>query len=246
MLLLGLTVAPSWAATRFWLQGQGDNLEAITSGRCLVLTAGANTLAGSIFTTNALTTAATNPVAMSSTTGVCEWFSATATTPFDVILVVDSGPYKGTRIRVDNVTNTGQHLVKVRRSHGLKVLMIPYPSAASATATTDTRTLPAGALVSRVVLMTTTAVAGSSIALGQGANGAEANLCNGRAPDTREALSESSTAAVGFSQCSSTPPGVPRQAFLAAANGAVRITNQNHASAGFAFVFYHESGNVVD
>ena len=245
VLLFALTVAPGWAATRFWLQGQGDNLEAITSGRCLVLTAGANTLAGSIFTTNALTTAATNPVAMSTTTGVCEWFGATATTAFDVILVVDSGPYKGARVRVDNVTNTGQHMVKVGRQHGLKVLLIPYPAAAAATATTDTRTLPPGAVVDRVTLMTTTAVANSSIALGVGSNGSESNLCDGAAPPSGQPGRFSYTGAVGFSQCGAALGEVPLLKTLVgdSTSQAIRIHNQNHATAGFAFVWYFESGN---
>ena len=245
LLLLSLWLAsPAWAqGGRFWLQAIGDNNEAIVNGRCIVLTAGANTLP-TIYTTASLATAASNPLTMGATSGVCEWFAAMATTAFDAILVVDSGAYKGEAVRVDNVTRTGQHTVRVNRSGGLKRLFIPYPSAAASTATTDSRTLPAGAQVTYSVLWTTTAVVGSSLAVGHGADGAEANICSGRAPiGAGTALTESSTGSVGFSWCAASAIGVPRQIYTAAASGAIRIHNQSHLTAGFAIISYTPGAN---
>lgn len=243
LVTLALVSPASAQAGKFWLSAIGDNNEAVVNGRCLVLTAGANTLP-TIYSDQALATTATNPLTMATTTGICEWFATASTTAFDVLMLVDSGAYKGTRVRVDNVTRTGQHTVRVNRASSLKVLAIPFPATAAATATTDSRTLPAGAIVERVTLWTTTAVVGSSIALGHGANLAEANLCNGAAPIVSGvALTENSTAAVGFSFCTPTATGTPRLMYVSAASGAVRIHNQSHATAGFAFIWYTEAGN---
>ena len=248
VLLLTLALAPPALAQggKFWLQAIGDNNEAIVNGRCIVLNAGLVTLP-TVYTTASLATAASNPLTMDATSGVCEWFASTTITAFDALGLVDSGPYKGNMVRVDNVTRTGQHTVRVSRFSSLKVLVIPFPSAASATATTDTRTLPAGATVERAVLWTTTAVPGSSLAVGQGADGSEANICTGVAPAGSPPVGAvSGTSSVGFTLCPATLAAggiLPIRQFQTSASGAVRIHNQNHATAGFALIYYSPGVN---
>ena len=242
--LLGLLVlagvGPASAQTgRFWLQAIGDNNEAITSGRCLVFTNNANTLA-TIYTTVALSTTASNPLTVSTANGVCEWFMPTSTTTVDVIMVVDGGAYKGHRIRVDDVTRTGQHTVRVNRASGLKVLAVPFTATASADVQTTTYTLPAGAAVERVTVQTTTAVTGAfpfaglstGIAVGLAGHSAAA-LC-----------SDARTNQIGLVNCPNTAQTLPYTALSATATTAVTYHNQNHATAGFAWVFYTEAGPV--
>jgi hypothetical protein len=144
LLLLALAAPAHAQGGKFWLSAIGDNAEAITNCRVYVLTAGTLTLP-TIYTTASLATAASNPLTCDSASGVAEWFSTTATTAFDAIIAVDSGAYKGAYTRVDNVRRDGQHTVRMSRPSPMKRLYIPGPTSASATVTTDTRTLPAGA-----------------------------------------------------------------------------------------------------
>jgi len=139
-----LAVQPAEAADRYFLtvvNEQGDTGVGAV-GRCRVLTTGTTTDA-TVYTTSTLATSVTNPVALGSD-GECSWWGATSTT-YDVIVVIDSGTYKGSRVHVAGVTAQTARKVLVTRSSAEKVLMIPYSGTTAATVT-DTRTFPAGAV----------------------------------------------------------------------------------------------------
>lgn len=237
-LLLPLAIAPPDALAqqnRYFLQVTGDDGLAITAGRCRVLDAGTNT-DSTIYSDSALATTTTNPITISSSgtaLGQCGWYLSTSTTSVDVLIVVDSGAYKGARVRVDNLTRTGPRRIIVNRASGTKVLMVPMPASASLTATADSRTLPQGALIVDVIGEVTTGVANSHFMVGAG--GSIQNLCGGSV-----ALGSLPTSTVRFASCREGTTLLP---VLNHVSSAIRLNNQNHATAGYLWIFYRETGN---
>lgn len=210
---------------KYWLEIVGDdspNNTPLTVATCRVLTAGGQLLP-TIYTTDALSTAASNPLSPISGTARCEWYGTA--TSYDVVVVVPSGAWKGSVARINGVTRTGQKRVIVTRSSGLKQLVIAFTATASTATTTKSETIPAGARVESAILETTTAVAASTFNVNiAGVNG---SVC-----------SAITTAAVGFASC--TLDGNASNVVSAAA--AVTVHNQNHASAGFVNIWYRSAG----
>lgn len=202
----------------------GDNGDPITSGRCRFLTAGTNTNL-TLYTTRTLATTKTNPVTVDTTTGTCEAYLPDATDTIDVIVYVDGGSYKGSGVRADAVSRTSRKNLVVSHA-GLKRLAVPFSLTASASTTSSTYTLPAGARVTHAIVETTSLVAASTanIALA----GIQGSLC-----------SATSTAAVGFAACNLDG----NAGTVVSANAAVTYNTQAHDSAGFAHVFYVLAGN---
>lgn len=224
--VLAVSVAPALAtAVNYKLNVMGDNQLPVTNATCRVNTAGANTLF-TIYTTQTLATAAANPLAVDTTTGTCSFWIDDSTTAVDIIISVPTGPYKGAHARVDNVTRTGQKTVLLNRSSALKKLSVRFSATASTSTTTATETLPAGARVLAAILETTAAVAASTFNVNVA--GVQGSLC-----------SAVTTAAVGFAACNMDG----NAGSVVTASSAITYHNQNHASAGFAHVFYLEPAN---
>ena len=226
---IGLSPDPAYAqgGPRHHFSIIGTDGQPITSGRCRFLTAGTNTNL-TIYTNRTLATTTTNPATIDTTSGACEAFLPDATDTIDVIVYVDGGSYKGAVHRADAVSRTSIKKIVVAGSGGTKHLAVAFP-AASASRQTSTVTLPRGALVTRVVAETTTAVAASTINLSSAdaaVTSSDNRLCDAV-----------STAAVGFAFCS------PSQFLVADASAAFTIHNTSHETGGFFHVYYHLAGN---
>ena len=221
-----LAVQPADAAQRYFLSvvnEQGDSGVGAV-GRCRVLTTGTTT-DSTIYTTSTLATAATNPLSLGAD-GECSWWGATSTT-YDVIVVIDSGTYKGSRVHVPSVTATTARKVLVTRSSAEKVLMIPYSGTASAATETDTRTVPAGAVVTRVVVETQVGAAGAAMHIGHSRIGV-AGYCSAISVQTNDS----------YSYCAATAPTMANGLIHASTAFAVQNTTQGHVSSGYLWLFY--------
>lgn len=150
--------APALAATAWSFQVVDEYGRAITSGAtCHVYNAGLTTTA-TIYSNAILTTTKTNPITVSSG-GLCEWFGATTTTTYDVVVF-----HKRARARQDAMT-AAQRRIIVNLQPSLKALRIPWVTTASGEINTGV-TLPKGAMVIDVAIEVTTAGAGQSLDVG--------------------------------------------------------------------------------
>ena len=226
---IGLSPDPAYAqgGPRHHFSIIGTDGQPITNGRCRFLTAGTNTNL-TIYTNRTLATTTTNPATIDTTSGACEAFLPDATDTIDVIVYVDGGSYKGAVHRADAMSRTSIKKIVVAGSGGLKHIAIPFP-AASASAQSSTLTLPRGALITRVLAETTTAVATSTTNLTSADSGAgtfSGRLCNAV-----------TTGAVGFADCA------PATLLMADSSSALRVHNTNHETGGFFHVYYVLPGN---
>lgn len=202
----------------------GNNGEPITAGRCRVMTAGTNTNA-TIYSDPGLVTAATNPLTINTTNGSCIWFATGSVTSFDVLVLVDGGSYKGSRLRAQAVTRQGPKRVEVARASAERILAVPFSRSISSAATTTTYTIPKGALIKDVLIETTTGIAASTMNVGSGASSPlHANLCGAKTTATTG----------GFVDCAPT-------SLLMAASTALVYNTQDHDVAGYIWVRYIET-----
>jgi len=225
VLALSLLLVPVSEAgsNRFWLQLRGDDGSAITTGRCRVVTANLNT-EPTIYSEFTLTTTKTNPPTTDSN-GVCDWWMADTVTAVDVIAWVDSGPYFGARIRVENVTPGGVKLVNVPRQHGMKVAVFPFSTNLSLTDTAAT--IPVGALV-------IDAVVEKVVGTATGSGGVNVQLKLGTASGICSNIGHSS---VGPANCNTTDIFVSTHQIVQYSTGA------GHTISGYGYVFFLESLN---
>ena len=236
LLILGVAVGPGSAqqTTSFFLQAIGDNNEEITSGRCRINTAGTNT-AATIYSDGALSSTATNPITMNTSTGLCTFYLPSGTSAVDAILLIDGGPYKGARVRVDNVTRGGQHTVRVPRQHSVKIIAIPFSQTTGNVPTTSTTaTLPGGALITNAVVQVTSAASqfGARIDVGttatsHGTSGT-GSLCSSARIDQAQ-----------FVSCDTASQALPART----TNWSVTYSTSGHSASGFIWIAYIETGN---
>lgn len=221
-LLAVLPTVPAHAqgGPRHFLSVVGDNGEAVTGGRCRVHGVGLQTDL-TIYANQTLATTKVNPTALSST-GQCDWYLAAATDAVDVVVYIDSGPYKGARVRVDNLTRGGQKKVTVTRASPSKTVTVPFTQNTSTQTTVFT--LPAGALVTHAIAEVRTNVAASTVTVGE-TGGTTTSICNA-----------ASAATAGFVSCAPT-------AFTVATTRTITYSTSNHAINGYIHVYYVEAGN---
>ncbi|MBI4060140.1 MAG: hypothetical protein HY403_01790 [Elusimicrobia bacterium] len=225
LLALALVLPAAVAAQsnpRYWLQVVGDDDSVITSGYCRPLTAGTNT-EPTVYTTATLATAKSVPISINTTTGECEWYQTRGQT-YDVMVYVTAGTYRGTQMRVKNFTGVGKAVAPA--GGAMKVMVVPFSATASLTTTQASESVPAGALIKDILIETKTPVSASRINVGLLRPGQEYdNLC-----------ARISTATVGFANCSVTT-------YLTPENLTITHNNENHASAGYLYVYYLRGGN---
>ena len=223
-----LAVQPAESADRYFLSvvnEQGDTGVGAV-GRCRVLTTGTTTDA-TVYTTSTLATSVTNPVALGSD-GECSWWGATSTT-YDVIVVIDSGTYKGSRVHVAGVTAQTARKVLVTRSSAEKVLMIPYSGTTAATVT-DTRTFPAGAVATRVIVESQVGGTGTAAMHIGHQEISVAGFCSAVVVQSDDT----------YYYCAPTAPtaGNANGRIHATTAYAVQYTTQGHTASGYIWLYY--------
>lgn len=226
LLLVASAFAPEAAAqSRYFLQAVDDNDTGLGAvARCRVLTDGTKTNA-TVYTSRTLGTALGNPITTDAD-GQCSWWGATGTT-YDVVMVVDSGSFKGGVAHVKSVTASAAHKVRIARGSALKVLMVPFSGTTAATVTA-TQTVPAGALVDRVLIET---VVG-------GAAAAAMHVGNANIGVDGYCAAANVRVSGRFTFCDTTDPTAATEHLHGTTAVAVNYTTQGHTASGYLWLFY--------